>query len=373
MRTLHKILPLFVFVSLSFFDISKGAEPISKPPDELKVPEELKTPAQPAFTLLGVSPTSIDRPSTPKAFAVGLLGAFTDSHDSIPRNLALEVAPYWWSPRPLETYETLNARTGPFEATWQTFSLSLATSALDVTNSGVRLEGTSVGAGVRFSIIQGRLPKAALKAKDKLVAELSEIAGMVPESGAFDEGEAKQKAMRKAAEELAQYNLQRVGFQLDFAAAATVDFANDKTETSDFGRAGAWLTLGYRTDEPGDSPDDAGAVELSDFTFLGTIRYIRDERPTKAEDMVDSGIRILWRARKTPIGLSLEYLYRWKDGEDQDRLVGLLEYRVNENWSIIASYGKTFGSDFDGSEELVATLGVSIGLGKHGASVSAAQ
>src|SRR6185436_9150701 len=78
---------------------------------DLQVPEELKTPAQPAFTLLGVTPTSIDRPSTPRAFAVGLLGAFADSKDSLPRNLALEVAPYWWSSRPSETYDSLNSRT----------------------------------------------------------------------------------------------------------------------------------------------------------------------------------------------------------------------------------------------------------------------
>src|SRR5688572_1972997 len=117
---------------------------------ELRVPEELKVPAQPAFTLLGVTPTAIDRPSTPRAFAVGLLGAYADSTDTLPRNLAIEVAPYWWKNRPGETFEKLNNRTGPFEAFWQTLSFSIATSELDRTNAGVRIEGTSMAAGVRF-------------------------------------------------------------------------------------------------------------------------------------------------------------------------------------------------------------------------------
>ena len=81
------------------------ADTIVATPSEVRqdadaVPEfdKIRTPDSPAFTLLGVSPTQIERPNTPKELVVAL-GAFV-SKDSltIPEKLALEFSPYWiWS------------------------------------------------------------------------------------------------------------------------------------------------------------------------------------------------------------------------------------------------------------------------------------
>ena len=62
---------------------------------------DLRTPTSPAFTLLGIAPTDIERPTTPRAFAVSLLSALRDGDGSLlPRDFALEVAPYWLVQRP---------------------------------------------------------------------------------------------------------------------------------------------------------------------------------------------------------------------------------------------------------------------------------
>lgn len=54
--------------------------------------DELRPPTSPAFSLLGVSPTEIDRPTTPSALAAAI---GTVSGSSVPAALALEFSPYW--------------------------------------------------------------------------------------------------------------------------------------------------------------------------------------------------------------------------------------------------------------------------------------
>lgn len=71
--------------------------PPEAPPDLLV----MKTPSSPAFVALGVSPTEIQRPTTPSTIAVDVLSRLTRENGSvtIPQGLALEVAPYWLTPR----------------------------------------------------------------------------------------------------------------------------------------------------------------------------------------------------------------------------------------------------------------------------------
>src|SRR3970040_905129 len=62
----------------------------------------LKTPESPAFHILGISPSAIARPTSPKAFAFSFLGSLREQEQLslIPSNFAVEVNPYWWSAPP---------------------------------------------------------------------------------------------------------------------------------------------------------------------------------------------------------------------------------------------------------------------------------
>ena len=67
--------------------------------DATGIPEyhRIRTPTSPAFTILGVAPSEIQHPATPRDFALALSNSVQDSDDlTVPRNLALEFAPYWW-------------------------------------------------------------------------------------------------------------------------------------------------------------------------------------------------------------------------------------------------------------------------------------
>jgi hypothetical protein len=61
--------------------------------------DKLRTPDSPAFALLGVSPTDIQKPTTPRALAVALSKFVTsDAMLEIPQSLAIDIAPFWfWS------------------------------------------------------------------------------------------------------------------------------------------------------------------------------------------------------------------------------------------------------------------------------------
>ncbi|HXF48794.1 MAG TPA: hypothetical protein VNL73_05145 [Verrucomicrobiae bacterium] len=114
---------------------------------------DLRTPPSPAFVLLGVEPSSIERPNTPKAFAASLLSAVNQS-DFLPKNYALEIAPYWLYSHPNLTFDDYY-KAGLIGTVLQTGSLSLATSIAP--NSIDSLPDTArLGFGLRTILINGK-------------------------------------------------------------------------------------------------------------------------------------------------------------------------------------------------------------------------
>lgn len=95
----------------------------------------LRTPTSPAFVLLGLTPTTVERPTTPRAVATSFLSHFTEGGGAIlPRQFALEVGPYWlWShPRlTLEDYMSAGGSLGNQLGTSLQRTLSIAVAAAD--------------------------------------------------------------------------------------------------------------------------------------------------------------------------------------------------------------------------------------------------
>ena len=54
----------------------------------------IRTPTSPAFVLLGIEPTAVERPNTPSALAVSILNR-TQNLSVLPKDYALEFSPYW--------------------------------------------------------------------------------------------------------------------------------------------------------------------------------------------------------------------------------------------------------------------------------------
>ena len=341
--------------------------------DEFPTVDDLRVPASPAFILLDVSPTSVERPNTPRAFALGLLSATERGDSTFPQDLAMEIAPYWWKSHPdltFRSYYGLGGQKKTLGSTIvQTLAISLATTDLQETTG---VEGTRSGLGVRFMFLQGRpapdlevkveeavknLKKLQLKLLEECVPDDPEAPDSEPDPVCTAEHESKLKPAAKAVtKEVDAMNKERVGWMVEFASALTADFPDNDGSQADVNRVGAWLTASYNG-------------KPRSLTFVGVARHFREDTPADTVGRSDLGARLIWKADPTampPLGLSLEYVRRFTPGEgDTDKLVAVLEVPLPlDNLSVVASYGKDFGDDATGKEDLVSTLGINFGLGR---------
>jgi hypothetical protein len=132
----------------------------------------LLTPDSPAFVILGVSPTTIQRPTTPKAVATSLLSAFSSHGRTLVPNYALEVAPYWLASHPQLSWDALAKNS--FSNPLQTLTISVATSGpgspSDETTNATGAPSSSSSAapraalGLRSTLVKGE-PDQQLVAK----------------------------------------------------------------------------------------------------------------------------------------------------------------------------------------------------------------
>lgn len=112
----------------------ESAAEIKESLDEAKgIPEfhKLRTPHAPAFVILGVAPAEIQRPSTPVDFAIALNTDLRSGTElTLPRNMAIEVAPYWWWSHKTLTFDDYLAPSW-WENIARNTSLSIGTSSKD--------------------------------------------------------------------------------------------------------------------------------------------------------------------------------------------------------------------------------------------------
>lgn len=341
--------------------------------------DDLRVPDAPALNIIGTPKTEVSRPGTPRAFGLSLIEAFSDSEAGIPQNLAIDLAPYWWSERTFNTLDDYICRSdedskvleapncqkiGFGESLVRSLTLSIASSQEDVEIDGEDVDLTRLGLGLRFSIVPGEINPAFFEKYNSIsqkglcnskIDDNGEIARLsLKEWELCTTDEGRIKFLTDLAKKLEELSTTRVGWQLDFALASALDFEDDSFDDAEFSRFGTWLTASYRP---------TSNNEVSAVTFLGVARYLYDDFDDAGDSLVDLGGRVIWNPVSNPLSLSLEYLRRFGDDGD-DRIVGIAQYKFDETYSIFASFGKTFEEDFTGNDDLVAFLGLNIGLGK---------
>lgn len=330
---------------------------------------DARVPDTPAFALMGISPTTVAHPSSPKDFAASITSAAQSSEDSWPRNLAVEFSPYWWSAHPDLTWEEYNSeRENVGNNLLQTLSLSLGTTESTSTIGESEVKGTSIGFGLRASILKGRPNLRAREAKTALVGKLQVMASEIPDpesartlprnaDGSFEiptpEGlRAAQKAFREV-------NSYRVGLQIDVAAAAVCDFPDDDFRARRLNKSGAWLTAAYRSEE--------GSF-LDALTAIGVVRYVHTKASPRSVSSIDAGVSLVWinSNPKVPVSIAGEYVRRFSNAgqPDDERFTLTVEYRASETYSIVAGFGEAFDEDFDGESAVISSVGVRLSLGR---------
>ena len=206
--------------------------------------DDLKTPSSPGFVVLGVEPTSVQRPTTPRAVGLSLLSSVRDGGNLIPKNYAFEVAPYWLASRPSLTYEDWNSA-GVAQTMLHSFALSFATTSVAGQNGQKSATGT--GVGVRTLLLKGRETQAARAVRDEIEILQAE---MRHPNTTHEREDVINVELREQALQLQTLNRQRAGWVLEIAAAIGAKVEDGNFDRGQVTRYGFWATPGYRLYNP---------------------------------------------------------------------------------------------------------------------------
>jgi hypothetical protein len=120
--------------------------------------KELTAPSSPAFTILGLNPTEITRPTLAKPFVMDLANGLDGK--SISANIAVESTPFWWKPHRGLTYkkyyglENDTVRKNLVNTIKQTTAFSFATS--DASPEIDSIDSRFISMGLRFMVLKGK-------------------------------------------------------------------------------------------------------------------------------------------------------------------------------------------------------------------------
>lgn len=337
-------LPLARSVALLVVTLALGlASPAAA--EEQIILDDLKTPPSPAFVLLGVAPTVIERPSTPRSLALSLLSA-TRSGDVLPRDYALDVAPYWLARHPDLTFDGYY-HPGLGQTLLQNLSLSAAMSR----SAGFGDSTTAIGIGVRTLLIQGRPSRRLTQLADSLRSLQARILHADTET----EEDRLAAEAKTIARQIQAEDGRPVGWIVEAAAAETGLFAEDDARTGRPWRWGAWVTPAYGIGQP--------AIQL---LVVGRWLRERDSGAGGYVDRYDLGGRLLWTAND--LALSAESVRRsgkgtGTSGRRTDRTAAMVEYRLADRAYLTGTFGVDFHDGQQRRRPLLSVLGVNWGFG----------
>lgn len=321
------------------------------------IPEfnKLRTPESPAFTILGIAPTEVHRPTTPATFATNFLEDFTGDGGLLPKSFALETAPYWWFSHPALTLSEY-ADPGP-KNLYRNLSFSVAT-----TSEGGEVESSiqRIGLGLRTSVVSGKAVSDQCIARVHQAAEtvsravgrevavriaadptlasdsarLEKLRGKLFQA-AVDNLPQAQRALLDAETKSCVNNLSaRRGFVLDLSAGSALTFPGGRVDDGELTTAGVWITPAYLS---------------GSFSGVGVLRarWNALETDTTATS-IDVGLRAVYSRDR--IAASFEGVWRHvEQGDESDNL-----YRVAAIFDILLTgdlwLSATFGKDFRGDE-----------------------
>ena len=372
--------------------------------------DDLRAPTSPAFSILGVTPASVDRPQNAKALTLNLLSA-ANSGDGLPKNYALEITPYWFASHPNLTFSEYYSQSAGLSIL-RTLSISVATAPI---TPKAPADGTKVALGVRTMVVPGHANallaqlRSELLAADKILlgglrgldglrheraraaarlavvtdaARRSRLEQLIKEDDAKIEALEKAEAAANTPEAIAtrekaradaraltarirELDGQRDGFMLAIAAGQVWGFPGDSASDGSRTTAGVWATPSYRIRPCELSKDDQLDCQSS-VDLIGVLRYLSDRTNKSDPSRWDIGGRFAWQINK-PLALSIEAVRRNRpitlpSAAATHRTVMLAEYRVSDGTLVFASFGK----DFDNADHktLVTLIGLNFGLGK---------
>jgi hypothetical protein len=314
----------------------------------------------------------------------------TENGTIIPRDYALEIAPYWLRSHPRLTFDQYISPSAR-QSFLQTFSVSIATKSEVEGDDSV----TSIGLGVRVTPRAGTLATKTIGAigtldslqRDRSLRinvreELNDSIAATTDSLAAAANQARIDALTQrlvrlratltaadaaltaqldrledAAKAVQDADQERYGWVVQLALAGAERYAGNTFDGGSMSRFGGWGTLSYRLENP--------RLEL-----ISLVRYQR-HLVGETQNLLDFGGRLLWM--KDRLSLSYEGVSRTNfntevgDGTpgqvtvrllSSSRHAGIIEYRATNDLYVTGTFGKDYKRASDSKYPVLALLGL---------------
>jgi len=343
--------------------------------------KDLEIPDAPGFMLLDKTPTTIQTPTSSKAFVLSALNAINEN-GGIPKNYAVDLTPFWFFRHPQMTaykyagYDIEKNRQLIFN---QLQKVSVSFAYVTGYDSLTVKDVSNLAIGLRANIIHVRSQRdiADLKAannllvdqlkseQNRLTAFIGDILLSVTDPVLYDlkvrqfyAEEAAKKTTQKSA--IADILKRHALFSVDGAIAYSGFFLDNQFSDSHFGRFGGWLTMHVSKvlDPKQQRENYLNIYAIGRYLSDGTQRNDFAPGEYLQQNFIDAGGKLEFEFRQLSIGY--EYLYR-ANLSNQDytyRSSGLIKYRVSENLFLTGAFGRNFGTE----NNLISLLGLNWGL-----------
>jgi hypothetical protein len=386
----------------------------------------LSAPTSAGASLIGVSPSLIQKPIDPSGFAASLLNA-TNNYTTIPNSYAVDFAPAWlFAANKISYTDFRSDNIG--KNIIQTFDVSFAMK--NVKDSVKNITNTTFGIGVKVSLFRGKINKKATDQVDSSYKVLSKrvsyitnninslirndttfrkllfdagnhkldkadaasvdtistiVLTRIKPDGSFTKADsaklisslanifkyfphdpnlkAKLDPIKKNGESI---DFSRYGWKLDLAGGISYYFPNQIYSNGTLNNAGVWLTGGY-------------TAQKSNISMLGIVRY--QYNPKQAYDdpseilkqtdlnTIDWGGRILFATNDTKFSFGGEFVYRSIINstvvKPSYRYDLSADYQIGKNQLISFSFGRDFDGTITKTGNLIAALNYIIGFGNN--------
>jgi hypothetical protein len=325
--------------------------------------EKLRPSDSPAFTMLGVAPTEVQKPSSLREVAVSL-SKFVDASGDllVPDNLAVEIAPYQLiTEQPVADGAEAGVR---LSSLYRNLGLSIgARSVPRMGEVGADSDATDkeLAAGVRTLLEGWALDSGCLSLGERLqtAAELSALHPTADELALPNDvlvarlRERKEESAKKIAPLLEDCEKAQAARRWSVEAAFAMRWFFP-AGVSDEGRirgAAGWVT---------------GAYSWKGVDAVGFLRYGGDKPASDWTHDIDLGLQVV--IARDRYAVSLEGIARraWRpagdDGDEgQYRVAIAADYKIAEGKWLTFSFGKDFAEDDAGSLFSLANLTYAFG------------
>lgn len=331
---------------------------------------DLEVPVSPAFMLLDVGATVIERPGTAKAFALGIVNSVSEN-GGLPQNYAVEFTPYWFFRHPeLSSLKYLgyNASTDRQSIFCNIPKGALSLAMVQSKDSLFSTQNISFGFRTNLITVRRKADIEALKTANKmLVNKLKDqqqrlfsnpdiLRLRVDDPALFEQKVREFYAIEELnnvgeKNQIAEVVTRRPLFAVDVAAAINMVFKEEEFSSRKTGRAGVWLTGNYA------QPLKSKTQEQENYLNIYVLtRYLNDNMGSKSINSWDAGGKVELEFQR--ISFAYEYIFRNTEMDNTFRSSGEVRYKLSSSLNVSGAFGRNFGE----KRNLIALLGIKWGL-----------